>query len=82
MSILYGPKTGFGVPYEYWLRTSLYQFTRERILDQGFLSHFAFDGGMVEKTMFEHHSGQRNKGFMLWKLLQLSLFYSLRRIDK
>ncbi len=79
-SILDGPKTGFGVPYEFWLRTSLYNFARERMLDRGFLNEFSLDLKKVEQMLVQHKSGQRKKGFMLWKLLQLSLFLELRPV--
>jgi len=72
--ILDGPKTGFGVPYEYWLRTSLYEFAKERLLDRKFLSKYAIDARKVEQTLMWHSTGQRENGFVLWKLLQLSLF--------
>jgi asparagine synthase (glutamine-hydrolysing) len=77
--ILDGPKTGFGVPYEHWLRTSLYEFSQERLLDRGFLNQFALDGLKMEQTLVKHRAGQRDKGFMLWKLLQLSLFWDRQR---
>jgi asparagine synthase (glutamine-hydrolysing) len=74
--ILDGPKTGFGVPYEHWLRTSLFEFSRERLLDDGFLSKFAFDRAAVEKALLQHRSGTFNRGFLLWKLLNLQLWHS------
>jgi asparagine synthase (glutamine-hydrolysing) len=76
--ILDGPKTGFGVPYAHWLRTSLYEFSRERLLDQGFLKQFALDGLKLEQTLAQHRAGQLDRGFILWKLLQISLFWDLR----
>lgn len=80
-SILDGPKTGFGVPYEYWLRSSLFEFSRERLLDSGFLSRFCLDREMVEKTLSEHRPGTRDHGFLLWKLLNLQMWDSLRSTD-
>lgn len=74
--ILDGPKTGFGVPYEHWLRTSLFEFSRERLLDDGFLTKFAFDRAAVEKALRQHRSGTVNRGFLLWKLLNLQLWHS------
>lgn len=72
-SILDGPKTGFGVPFEYWLRTSLFDFARERILDRSFLDRFGLVQNSVEKALVDHQSGRRERGFSLWKILQLSL---------
>ena len=71
--ILDSPKTGFGVPYAYWLRTSLYHFARERLLDAGFLASYALNGQMVESALQQHQKGIRDRGFLMWKLLQLTL---------
>lgn len=76
-SILDAPKVGFGVPYEYWLRTSLYNFALTHVLDNGFITFFNLDHRIIEKYFIEHKT-QKNKsrGFLLWKLFQLSLFYN------
>jgi asparagine synthase (glutamine-hydrolysing) len=73
-SILDSPKTGFGVPYGFWLRTSLYTFACERLLDSTFLDNFSLDLQTVENAISEHQTGKADNGFMLWKLLQLSLW--------
>jgi asparagine synthase (glutamine-hydrolysing) len=75
-SILDGPKTGFGVPYEHWLRTSLYDLSRDAILAPGFCQRFGFDRSRVELALAEHRHGHRDHGFRLWKLLQLALWAS------
>lgn len=72
--ILHGPKTGFGVPYGEWLRTSLFEFTRQHILDKGFLEKFALKEAEVERMLLRHRKRQVNRGFMLWKLLQLAIW--------
>ncbi|MCZ8132991.1 MAG: asparagine synthase (glutamine-hydrolyzing) [Steroidobacteraceae bacterium] len=72
--ILDGPKTGFGVPYEHWLRTSLHGFARDAILSPAFLQRFGFDAARVAAALDDHRSGRRERGFMLWKLLQLALW--------
>jgi len=69
-----GPKTGFGVPYEYWLRQPLHAFARAAILDRTFIERFEFDRARLAEVLDEHRSGRRARGFMLWKLLQLSLW--------
>ncbi len=73
-AVLDGPKTGFGVPYSAWLRGPLYGFAREAVGDARFAEQFGFDRVMLETTMDEHRSGRRDRGFMLWKLLQLALW--------
>lgn len=72
-SILDGPKTGFGVPYEYWLCNSLYEFARERLLDTSFLATYALDGHALEQALQQHRLHKRDRGFLLWKMLQLAL---------
>ncbi|MFZ4801574.1 MAG: asparagine synthase (glutamine-hydrolyzing) [Chlorobium sp.] len=72
--ILDGPKTGFGVPYQYWLKTSLYDFAREAVLDRRFLSSFGFEKEKLEIALREHKAGIRDRGFTLWKIFQLALW--------
>ena len=69
--ILDGPKTGFGVPYEEWLRGALHGFARAAILDPQFVERFGFDRTRLERALGEHRSRRRDRGFLLWKLLQL-----------
>jgi asparagine synthase (glutamine-hydrolysing) len=73
-SVLDGPKTGFGVPYEHWLRGSLHAFARGSILERNFVERFGLDGASLRLALDEHQSGRRDRGFLLWKLLQLSLW--------
>jgi asparagine synthase (glutamine-hydrolysing) len=72
--VLDGPKTGFGVPYEEWLRGSLYGFARAAILDSKFVDRFGMDRSRLETALSEHRLRRRDRGFLLWKLLQLSLW--------
>lgn len=72
--ILDGPKTGFGTPYGYWLRSGLAGFARERLLDPAVINRFALDRARVEQALENHISGQQDRGFTLWKLLHLALW--------
>jgi asparagine synthase (glutamine-hydrolysing) len=72
--ILDAPKTGFGVPYEEWLRGALHEFARAAILESTFVERFGFDRTRLETALAEHRSRHRDRGFLLWKLLQLSLW--------
>jgi asparagine synthase (glutamine-hydrolysing) len=69
-----GPKIGFGVPYEEWLRTSLFEFARAAILAQTFTERFGLDRARLETALGEHRARRRDRGFLLWKLLQLALW--------
>ncbi len=77
--ILDGPKTGFGVPYEYWIKTSLYEFTKERILDPNFIKKFHLKNELIEKKLSDHISGSSENGFILWKLLQLAIWMEINK---
>lgn len=72
--IIDGPKTGFGVPYAEWLKRPLYDFTRANVLDKRFVERFGIDQRRVEQALQDHRSSRRDRGFLLWKLLQLSLW--------
>jgi asparagine synthase (glutamine-hydrolysing) len=78
-SILDGPKTGFGVPYEHWLRTSLFDMARAAIMDSEFVTAFGFDATAVGSALSEHRSGARDHGFFLWKVFQLALWRQEQR---
>jgi asparagine synthase (glutamine-hydrolysing) len=72
--ILDGRKTGFGVPYEEWLRGALYNFASAAILERSFVERFGLDRNRLQTVLDEHRSRLRNRGFLLWKLLQLALW--------
>ena len=72
--ILDAPKTGFGVPYGFWMREKLSEFTRDNVLDSGFLRKFNFERSEIEKLFGGLAAGDGRAEFMLWKLLQLSIW--------
>jgi asparagine synthase (glutamine-hydrolysing) len=75
-SILDGPKTGFGVPYENWLGSSLNEFARGHLLDVNFLQRFGLDPELMEGMLTKHRERADGRGFLLWKLLQLAIWNS------
>ena len=72
--ILDSPKTGFSVPYQYWLRGPLHRFARDAMLDKVFVSRFGFESALLESKLEEHRQGTRDWGFTLWKVFQLALW--------
>ncbi len=72
--ILDGPKTGFGVPYEEWLRGALYGFASSVILESAFAERFGLDRVQLQNALAEHRARRRDRGFLLWKMLQLALW--------
>jgi asparagine synthase (glutamine-hydrolysing) len=75
--VLDGPKTGFGVPYEHWLRTTLHDFARDAILAPQFIQRHGLNRAALERALAEHRTGRRERGFLLWKFLQLALWSSM-----
>ncbi len=80
-TILDAPKTGFGVPFSYWLRTSLAGFMQTVLLDPVILDGKLFDSVALETCIKEHVSGARDHGSLLWKSLNLALWYTRYAID-
>lgn len=76
--ILDGPKTGFGVPFSHWLRTSMADFSAERLLDPSFQQSFNLDNSAVEQALRAHVAGRTDRGYLVWKLLQLALWQEYR----
>ncbi|WP_396196731.1 asparagine synthase (glutamine-hydrolyzing) [Flavobacterium sp.] len=65
--ILYGKKTGFSVPYAYWLQTSLSAYFIEQISTKN-AAEFINQKEVIR--MFNYHKkGKGNFGFLLWKTL-------------
>lgn len=73
-SILDAPKTGFGVPFGYWLRKPLAAYLRSVLLDGATSRSGLFDPAQLRRCLKEHSSGRRDHGFLLWKALHLALW--------
>jgi asparagine synthase (glutamine-hydrolysing) len=73
--ILYGPKTGFSVPFQFWLRTSLYDFAHSNILSEAFLSQGIFKKDSLTKILENHRNNTSDNAFLIYKLLNLSLWF-------
>ena len=79
--VLDSPKTGFGVPYAYWLRNSLAGYMRSVLLDPSIIEKSIFDPKIVVNCIDEHTQGVRNHGFLLWKALNLALWCRMYGMD-
>lgn len=78
--VLYGPKKGFGVPYESWLKGPLKEFMLE-ILNSPYIIHNnIFNYKELNKRMEEHFSGHADWGFILWKILNLCLWIEMYNV--
>jgi len=73
--VLDGRKTGFGVPYAYWLRRPLAGYLRSVLLDPHLAAAGLFDGDLLARIIDEHVAGHKNHGFILYKLLNFGLWF-------
>lgn len=72
--ILDGPKRGLDVPYSRWLRNELADYAREVLLDERVLGSGLLDASAVEAALDAHVRGERDEGFLLYKLMNLALW--------
>lgn len=70
--ILYGKKKGFGVPYGYWLKTSLKEYFLEQINTESVKN--IIDYRNVIKMFEKHVNNKNNYDFLLWKVLMLAIW--------
>jgi asparagine synthase (glutamine-hydrolysing) len=78
--ILDGPKTGFSVPYENWLRKPLFDMMNDRFRAKYIMDTNLFDYKRLDKTIKEHKEGVINHGFALWKLMNLCIWMEKNKI--
>lgn len=79
--VLYGPKKGFGVPYQNWLKEPLYNFFNDCINAQPVKNFKIFNYEYINKLMHQHKTGLRDNGFILWKILNLSIWLKEYNIE-
>jgi asparagine synthase (glutamine-hydrolysing) len=69
-----GPKKGFGVPFQHWLRTTLADYLKSVVLDPSSNADGWFDRKQLTECIQQHVSGERDNGFLLYHLLNLCLW--------
>ncbi len=70
--VLSRPKRGFGIPVDRWLRGTLSDALRARLLDPAFESRALLEPAPVHLLLDEHASGRSNHGHLLWGLWSLA----------
>ncbi|HEX8722537.1 MAG TPA: asparagine synthase (glutamine-hydrolyzing) [Pyrinomonadaceae bacterium] len=73
--LLYRPKRGFGAPVEGWFRGANAKELESRVMNSHLRRRGLLDYGFVARLFAEHRRGARDRGFHLWALLNLSLWY-------
>ena len=79
-SILDRPKTGFGVPMDNWLRTSLANYLKSVLFDPSTRHTELFDYDAVSRCVREHKDQRWNNGPLLYKILNLVLWLKEYRV--
>jgi asparagine synthase (glutamine-hydrolysing) len=79
--ILEGLKTGFGVPYENWLREPLYNFMNDRLHSKYIRQLNVFNYSILDKMIIDHKNSKGSFGFQLWKLMNLSIWLEENKIS-
>lgn len=72
--ILHQRKAGFGVPFGDWLKNGLRNLMCDVLLDNQIKNADIFDRPALELCIRHHLSGERDSGFLLWKMLNMALW--------
>ena len=73
--VLNAKKTGFGVPYSYWLSTSLYSYAHDVFSTESYSSDSLFDKRKLFIMMSEHKKRPNiQSGYILWKALNFAIW--------
>ena len=70
------PKTGFSVPLDQWLRTSLRGFAEDQLAPERLDACDCLDGDKIRTLWREHQRGSRNHGDAIWHVLMFSAWMS------
>ncbi|MBN1864793.1 MAG: asparagine synthase (glutamine-hydrolyzing) [Victivallales bacterium] len=66
-----GPKKGFSMPLDIWLREGLREWCRERIFDGAGVWGRYLDSRCVEQMWSEHQAGRMDHSSRLWSVISL-----------
>ena len=78
--VLYGPKKGFGVPYQNWLKGPLKSYMTEVFNDSSTRSRGILNYSVLNSRIKDHCEGRRDWGFPLWKMLNFCIWCELYNI--
>lgn len=79
--VLYGAKTGFGVPYGYWLRVALKPLFFDHLLLFQRIHPHVLNADRVRSLYGEHESRVRDRSFLLWKILNFIIWANLNHVQ-
>ncbi len=68
-------KQGFAAPINEWMLDRLGAFVESSVLNSPLRRRGFFDYDFIGRMLTDHRSGRANNSFLLWSLLNLSLWY-------
>lgn len=80
--VLYGPKTGFGVPFGYWLRTSLKPLFFDHLSTVTRRDPDFLDTQELRRRFEALEAGEHDRAYTLWNVLNLMIWYNQSAIDR
>lgn len=78
--ILDRKKTGFSVPFENWIRKPLKEIFFDTLNTQAIVDLNLYDHKEVEHCYYLHEQHRSDKGFLLWKILNLNIWLLQNKI--
>ncbi|MCO7223791.1 asparagine synthase (glutamine-hydrolyzing) [Pleionea sp. CnH1-48] len=78
--VLYGPKTGFGVPFAYWVEGALRDLLFDNLKRFNDRNPDVIDLKAIADKFNQHKAQQKDYGFLLWKVLNFTLWANQRSI--
>ena len=78
--VLDKPKTGFGVPYGYWLREDLKDLFMDHLTAIQSSSPGLLDTKKIQHLYKQHVDQKTDRSFLLWKVLNLMIFVNRKQV--
>jgi len=73
-SIIYRPKTGFGVPLRRWIKKELNELLRDLLSSDSIKNRGIFSAQSVEKLLLDNHSGKIDASYTILSLLCIEIW--------
>lgn len=73
--IIYRKKMGFGAPMSKWLEGDFGRRVEDSVLRSGLMARGYFDAEYIRGLFRQHRRGQRDNGFYIWALFNLTSWY-------
>jgi len=79
--VLYGKKTGFGVPFSFWLEGPLKDLLFDNLGDFIRRQPYVLDQIYIHSLFDDHICRRKDNGFLLWKIMNLVIWSNRYSVD-